>query len=145
MIKVDMTPISLTVFTTQIKFDAKFNSLSSKFYFNNCNKILHMSQQQCCRGMCKKLLQFDGQKLKYSKLNFHQMWIVHQILLVKWAHSIKWHGMSSSSTHSSNFSDDMPQGISTWLVIHLLHAELFEAKIKIRLHFLSFSSIETSS
>ena len=38
--------------------NSNFILLSSKFYWSDCYKILHMPRQLCCRGMCKNLLQY---------------------------------------------------------------------------------------
>ena len=57
---VHMGPILLTIFPSHFKFDENFLLLSSKFLESDCCKILHMTQQPWCTGMCKSLLQYEG-------------------------------------------------------------------------------------
>ena len=45
-------------------------SLSSRFWYSDRYKILHMARQLCCRGMYKNLLRSDGQQRNYSKAKF---------------------------------------------------------------------------
>ena len=63
-------PVWLTVFPTQLKFDGNFISLSPRFWYNDRYKILYMARQLCCHGMCKNLLQIDGQQQSYGKAKF---------------------------------------------------------------------------
>ena len=63
-------PVSQTVSPSQFKFDGNFVSLSSRFLFSDPYKILYMTRQMCCRGMCKNLLRSDGQQQNYSKAKF---------------------------------------------------------------------------
>ena len=63
-------PISLTVFRCQFKFDGKFVSLSPRLQQSDRYKVLYMTRQLCCRGMCKNLLRSDGQQWNYLKAKF---------------------------------------------------------------------------
>ena len=63
-------PVSLTVFTSQFKFDGNFVSLSPRLHYRDRYKILYMARQLCCRGMCKNLLRSDGQQRSYGKAKF---------------------------------------------------------------------------
>ena len=71
-------PISWTVSPSQIKFDGKFVFLSSRCWFKYHYKILLMTRQLCCCGMCKNLQWTNGHQLIYSNvksplnLNFQQ-------------------------------------------------------------------------
>ena len=78
-------PVSLTVFPSQLKFDGNFASPPSRFEYSDRYKILYMAWQLCCRGMCKNLLQSDGQNGITARRSFHRIWIAGKKLLVKWA------------------------------------------------------------
>ena len=70
MDKIDLGPVSLTVSPSQFKFDGNSISLSPRFLYSDCYKILYMARQLCCRGMCKILLRSDGQQRNYGKAKF---------------------------------------------------------------------------
>ena len=62
-----LTAISQTFFPSQFKLNGKFSGSHPNSYQCDCNKILHMPWQLCCHGLCKILLQWDGQDPNYSQ------------------------------------------------------------------------------
>ena len=57
--------ISLLIFPPWFKFD-DFFFLSSRFWWSNFYKILHMTQHLCCHDMCKYLWWHDQWEWNYS-------------------------------------------------------------------------------
>ena len=89
----ELGPVSLTGFPSQFKFDGNIFSLSPRFEYSDCYKILCMAWQLCCHGMCKNLLRSDGQQRIMARGSFHPIWIAGKKPLVKWApafHVLKW-------------------------------------------------------
>ena len=82
-IKSCLGPLSpMIFFPSQFKFSENFSLFSSKFQLRYCHKILHMTWQLCCHGICKILWQSDDQKMNHKikfSLNFN---FNH---LVRWA------------------------------------------------------------
>ena len=76
-------PISLTLFPSRFKFDGTFVSLYPRFWYSDRYKLLYMARQLSCHGICKNLLQSDGQQRNYSKANFHRIWISDKKSLLK--------------------------------------------------------------
>ena len=102
MDKIDLGPVSLTVSPSQFKFDGNSISLSPRFLYSDCYKILYMARQLCCRGMCKILLRSDGQQRNYGKakfpsnLNCGQKNVSETGPCIKW-----WHWVCMSCVHNS--------------------------------------------
>ena len=49
-------PISLKIFPSELKFNRHFDLPSNRVYLHIRYKIIHMTRQLCCRGMCKNFL-----------------------------------------------------------------------------------------
>ena len=57
-----------------ISFVKFFSLISFFFWLSDCYRILHMTQQLCCGGMCKTFMQSDDLGLYYSKMKF-ELWM----------------------------------------------------------------------
>ena len=61
-------PRFTNAFPSQFKFDGNFVSHLPRFWYGDRYKILYMSRQLHCRGMCKNVSRSDGQHWYCTKL-----------------------------------------------------------------------------
>ena len=66
----DLGPISWNDFSIVIKFDRKFILVSSKLWWTDHCRILHMAQQLCCNTMCKIWECYNTVQWSYTNSNF---------------------------------------------------------------------------
>ena len=80
----DQRPISLTIFTSQFKFEGNLNFFffSSKFLCSHHHKILQLPWQPSCHGMCKICCDLMTKKSITVSWNFHWIPIVRENTLV---------------------------------------------------------------
>ena len=86
--KLAMGSVSLTVISSQFKFDRNFASLSHRFWQSDRYKIVPMARQLCCRGIGINLLSSVLQQRNHNESNFHQIWIAGKKSLPKWGNEL---------------------------------------------------------